>query len=275
MPLEKKAKFKLIRLDKFNYIKNYVKHFFSAHSLDSIHSPFVFDFTSKIINSKDAYYAFIAIERERKKLLNNNQSITIEDYGAGSKVFKTNERKISDIAKTSLKPPKQAQLLFEIINYFKYRSIVELGTSLGITSAYLAKSSKEITLTTVEGSDEVSQIAKRTLTNLNVKNAQVITSTFDKAISEIVKSNPKIDCIFIDGNHQKEATIKYFEELLPYTHNNSLIIFDDIYWSKEMTEAWIEIKNHPKTKVSIDLFELGLIFFREEQPKEHFKFKFK
>ena len=260
-------------MDKINYIKNYVKHFFSAQSLDGIHSPFVFDLASKIIKSKDAYYAFISIERERKKLLNNHNIINIEDYGAGSIIFKSNERKISDIAKTSLKPVNQAQLLFEIVNYFGYKNIVELGTSLGITSAYLAKSSSEINLTTVEGSHEVSKIAEKTLHNLNVKNAKIITDTFENAIPEILKKTPEIDCLFIDGNHQKEATLNYFEAFLPYIKNNSLIIFDDIYWSKEMTEAWEEIKAHPKTKISIDLFELGLVFFREEQPKQHFKFK--
>lgn len=262
-------------MDKVNYIKHYIKHLFSAQSLDSIHSPFVFDFASKIIKSPDSFYSFLAIERERKKLLNDNKFITIEDYGAGSKIFKSNERAISDIAKTSLKPAKQAQLLFRIVNYFNFKKIIELGTSLGITSAYLANSSKEINLITVEGSKEISSIAKRTLNNLNIKNVTLISSKFDEAIPEIIKSNQKIDCVFIDGNHQQEATLKYFEKFLPYLHNDSLLIFDDIYWSKDMTQAWEKIKNHPKVKVSVDLFELGLVFFREEQPKQHFKLKLK
>lgn len=242
-----------------------------AQNLNSIHSPFVFDLASQIIQSYDQYYCFISIERERQKLLKNKKSIEIEDYGAGSKKFKSNLRIISDIAKTSLKPPRQAQFLYKLINHLEYKNIIELGTSLGITSAYLASSNSNIKVVTIEGSKAISEIAQNTFNELNIKNIKLINNTFDKALP--LELNNKIDCFFIDGNHTKEATLRYFEQFLPFSHNNSVIIFDDIYWSKEMTEAWETIKKHPTTQISIDLFHLGLIFFRKEQPKQHFKIK--
>lgn len=262
-------------MDKINYIKHYLYHQFSAKSLDGIHSPFVFDLASKIIKSDEQYYAFNQIEYQRKKLLLSKKEIEVEDFGAGSKIFKSNKRKVADIAKTSLKPPKQAQLLFKLVNYFKFKNILELGTCLGLSSAYLAKSSKKIDVTTIEGASEISKIASKTFDNLNLKNIRLITGQFDTVIPNLLESNPKYDCIFIDGNHQKQATLKYFQQLLPHIHNDSLMVFDDIYWSKGMTEAWSEIKAHKNATVTIDLFYFGLVFFRKEQPKEHFKIKMK
>jgi predicted O-methyltransferase YrrM len=79
--------------------------------------------------------------------------------------------------------------------------------------------------------------------------------------------------VFVDGNHQKEATLRYFKLCLPKVHENSLLIFDDIYWSRGMKEAWNEIKAHPEVTVTVDLFWIGLVYFRKGQVKEDFVIK--
>ena len=261
-------------MNKWHYITQYIKHRINAQSLNDIHSPFVFDIATKIIKSKELFYCFITIEKERQKLLRNDKIITVEDFGAGSKKLNSKQRKISDIAKISLKPVKQAQSLFKIVNYFGYKNILELGTSLGITSAYLAKPNKSIRLTTIEGSETIANVAKQTFEHLKINNITQLIGNFNEELPKfLMQQSEPLDLVFIDGNHQKEATLNYFEACLPKLHNDALVIFDDIYWSKGMTEAWKEIKLHQKTQVTIDLFHLGLVFFRKEQPKQHFTLK--
>jgi predicted O-methyltransferase YrrM len=195
----------------------------------------------------------------------------VQDFGAGSKTLASNQRMVKDIAKTSLKPAKYAQLLFKIINHLHYKNIVELGASLGITTAYLAASSKDINVLSLEGSGAIANEAKKVHENLRLNNIELLVGEFDSTLNNASQKMPSIDLLYIDGNHRKAPTLKYFEHFLPQLHNNSLVVFDDIYWSKEMTEAWEEIKQHPKVNVTIDIFEMGLVFFRTEQPKQHFK----
>lgn len=259
-------------MDKWHYITHYIKHRINAQSLNDIHSPFIFDLAAKVIRSKEPFYCFFAIEKERQKLLKDDNIITVEDFGAGSKSFSSNQRNIGAIAKTSLKSPQEAQLLFKIVNYFGYKNLLELGTSLGITSAYLAKPNKSIRLTTIEGSEAIANVARQTFEHLKINNITQLVGNFNEKLAVfLAQQTEPVDLVFIDGNHKKKPTLEYFEATLQKLHNNSLIIFDDIYWSKEMTEAWEEIKQHPKTRVTIDLFHLGLVFFRKEQPKQHFR----
>jgi predicted O-methyltransferase YrrM len=258
-------------LDAVNYIVHFIKHRLKAHSLNDIHSPFVFDLAEKVLKSNEEFYVFKAIEFERKKLLASSKTLSVQDFGAGSKTLVSNQRMVKDIAKTSLKPAKYAQLLFKIINHLHYKNIVELGTSLGITTAYLASSAKDINVLSLEGSDTIANEAKKVHENLRLDNIELLIGEFDTTLESAAKKMPTIDLLYIDGNHRKVPTLKYFEHFLPQLHNNSLVVFDDIYWSKEMTESWKEIKQHSKVNVTIDIFEMGLVFLRTEQPKQHFK----
>ena len=123
-------------------------------------------------------------------------------------------------------------------------------------------------ITTIEGCPNISKFTQETFKQFNLENIEVLTGNFSDSI-ETLKLNT-YDFVFFDGNHQKEATLNYFELLIETAHNDSVFIFDDIYWSKGMTEAWNTIIKHPKVTVSIDTFFWGFIFFRKEQKKEHF-----
>jgi predicted O-methyltransferase YrrM len=260
-------------LDALNYISNFLQHRWGAQSLNDVHSPFVFDLAEKVLKSDEDFYAFRAIEKERQKLLSSSKPLTVQDFGAGSKSLTSNQRLVKDIAKTSLKPAKYAQLLFKIINHLHYKNIVELGTSLGITTAYLASSAKDIHVLSLEGAEEIANEAKNVHQNLQFNNIEILLGKFEDNLTLASQKMPSIDVLYIDGNHRKNPTLQYFEHFLPQLHNHSLVVFDDIYWSKEMTEAWQEIKQHPKVNVTIDIFEMGLVFLRTEQPKQHFKIK--
>ena len=234
-----------------------------------IHSPFAYKVVKEVIDKHAEYYVFQEIEALRGALLNNKQTITLTDFGAGSKIKSSNKRTVQSIAKNTLKKKKYAKLLFRLIDHFEYKNILELGTSLGITSAYLASVSDSIQVTTIEGDPEIAKIAQSNFDRLGLNNITLINNIFESALPEILDESWKLDLVFIDGHHTYEATITNFKKCLPHKHNNSVFVIDDINWSNEMIEAWKTIVAHEEVTLSIDLYEMGLIFFRAESSKQN------
>lgn len=255
-----------------NQVLQYLRHLLVAKTKHGIHSPFVFKLLTEVIQDKTNYSEYIEIEKLREGLLQDSTIINVTDLGAGSQSLKTNKRAIKDIAKKSAKPKKYAQLLFRLVKHFQSKNILELGTSLGISTLYLAKTNKENAVTTFEGCPEIASQAKRNFEKLNAKNIKQVVGNFDEVLS--ANLNSKLDFVFIDGNHRKQPTLNYFEIILKHSHSKTVFVFDDIHWSKEMQEAWQEIKKHPQVIVTIDLFFIGIVFIHPEQAKEHFVIRF-
>ncbi len=254
----------------------YLWHWFNSHNSKGfgIHSPSVFYLVTKVINNFAPYNCFRIIENERAKLCKNQQTINVEDYGTGSKILNDGKKKIAQIAKYSLKPKKQAQLIFRLANYFGSQQILELGTSLGITTSYLASVSTKTKVITLEGCPEISKIAQQTFNNLDLKNIKLITGEFSKTLNSALAELKKVDFVFFDGNHKQEATLNYFKTCLPHIHNNTVFIFDDIHYTNDMEEAWAAIKADNMVKVTIDMFHMGIVFFKKELTKQHFNIRF-
>ena len=240
-----------------------------------MHSPFVFDFIIKVLNDKTIYPEYERVEELRNKLLNDSTVLEVEDFGAGSMMDKKNKRTISSIAKNASKPKKFGQLLFRIVKYYQPSTILELGTSLGITTSYLSLARPDASVTTMEGSKEIARIAKQNFKILELKNVELIEGNFDDTLLSVVRGLSTVDFAFIDGNHRQEPTERYFHELLAKTNNDSILVFDDIHWSSEMEAAWETIKNNAAVTCSIDLFFIGIILFRKEfKEKQHFVIRF-
>lgn len=262
-----------------------MRHLIKAKDEHSIHSPFVFALYRDVICSKANYYAFDEIEKLRENLENNYQKITFQDLGAGANNLKNkteNSSKtasISQITRNSAKSPRLAQILFRLVNYFQPKNLLDLGTSLGITTAYLAKASAKTNIVSFEGDENITKIAKQNFEKLNINNVTITIGDLNETLSSYLKkhfstekseSNNSLDFVFFDANHQYQPTISYFETCLPYVNENTVFIFDDIYWSEGMANAWEIIKNHPKTQQTIDLYWFGIVFFRQNQAKEDF-----
>jgi predicted O-methyltransferase YrrM len=257
---------------------NYCRYYIGAANGKGhgIHSPFVFQLVKKVLNNQQVYPDYAAIESLRTSLLQNKQVLQVEDYGAGSVKGLQRQRTVQQIAASSLKSPKYAQLLYRLGRYFQPATILELGTSLGITTAYLAKAAPEARLITMEGSGSVAAIANEQFTKLNLQQVESRLGNFDETLPALLREHPEpFDFVFVDGNHTKEATLRYFKLLLTHMQPQTVLIFDDIHWSKGMEEAWNEIKQHEKVRLTIDLFFVGLVFFRSEQlAQEHFIIRF-
>lgn len=235
----------------------------------NIHSPFVHSFIEKILDDKQIYYNYLPVEQLRQLMLNQNKDLEIKDYGAGSKFSNSKKITLKKITKKVQSSSEKGQLLFRIINYFGSKNILEIGTSLGLTTSYLANANKKASVTTIEGDPVISNIAKNNFKKLKLSNVKLINNQFDVVLPALLEN--KFDFIFFDGNHTKEATLKYFLLAKERSNPNSIFIFDDIYWSNEMKDAWEIIIKDQKVTLSIDLFSIGLIFFLDKNQIEHFR----
>jgi predicted O-methyltransferase YrrM len=240
-----------------------------------IHSPFVYELVSAVLNDDRYYYAYEKIERVKKNLLQDKRTLIVRDFGAGSSKNGNEIKKISEIAVKEVSGQKFGRLLFRLVNYYHARTIIELGSSLGISTAYLASADNLSRVISMEGSTAISGIANETFSQLELENIKLVTCNFDEKLETLILENPPADLVFIDGNHRKKPVLEYFEKFLNKISTTSMIIIHDIHWSREMEEAWAIIQQHPKVKLSIDIFSAGLVFFRDEfQTKQQFIIRF-
>ncbi|UYW01704.1 class I SAM-dependent methyltransferase [Flavobacterium agricola] len=249
-------------------IQGYFKFLKRSTNQHGVHSPFVFKLVTQCFYDKQNKSAYKVLQAYRNRLLQNKNTIHVTDFGAGSRIFKTNQREIAKIAKTAGITKARAELLYRVTAYFKPKQVLEIGTSLGLATAALAAGNSDAEIISLEGCPETAATALENLQHFNLHNATVKIGEFTQSFKEL--ETKKFDLIYFDGNHQKDATLAYFDALLPTAHNDSVWIFDDIHWSKPMNEAWEIIKNKPEVCVTIDTFQWGFVFFRTEQEKEHF-----
>ena len=250
----------------------YLKFLLKSTNQHGVHSPFVYGLVTRCFYDRKKYPSYTLLSRYRQSLLKNHSAIEVKDFGAGSRVFNSSERKIRDIARTAGITSKRERLLNRLIKYLEIKSALELGTSLGLGSAAMAAGNK-VTVTTLEGCPHTAEVAQDQFRKFELENINLEIGDFNELLVKSSKLNRHYDLVYLDGNHKKEPTLEYFHTLLPSAHNDSVFIFDDIHWSKDMTEAWEEIKAHPSVMVSIDTFFWGFVFFRREQEKEHFRIR--
>ncbi|MCB7481345.1 O-methyltransferase [Christiangramia sediminis] len=270
-------------------LTSYLKFLLKSQNQHGLHSPFVYDLVTKCFYDKSYHGGYELIKDYRNDLLRNKNLIEVTDFGAGSRVFKSNRRPVFSIAKNAGITLHRAKLIHRLTKYLNINKALELGTSLGIASSAIA-ANKKTSLITIEGCPETSKVVRKQIKKYDLNNIQLMNTRFETAISQLSpylknkqettdngqppnsqpRTDQKFDLIYFDGNHQKQATLNYFKKLLPTAHNDSVFIFDDIHWSPEMEEAWEEIKANPKVQVTIDTYQWGLVFFRKEQQKQDF-----
>jgi len=230
--------------------------YFHAVTQYQLHSPFVYDLVRAVLEDRRNYYAFDQIEMLRFRLKSGNESVVYDDPGARtSKV----ERRISELVQTSASSRRQGRRLFRLSQWLKPRRMLELGTSLGFGSAYLAAGWEHGRLDTIEGAEPLARVAAMNLEWLKLVNATVHTGVFEHMLPEILKSGDAPDLIFFDGNHRAEPTVAYFETCLKYCGEKTLFVFDDVHWSADMEHAWKQLCAHPKVTLSIDLWDFAIL----------------
>ncbi|MGB3590350.1 MAG: class I SAM-dependent methyltransferase [Nonlabens sp.] len=245
----------------------YARFRYRCFYLHGIHSPFIFEF-ARVIKDNTNKNGYLELLRFRESVKNNNTLLTIEDHGAGSRVFKTNTRKVSELLRYNSTSLERTKLLYRIVQHYQPRNILELGTSLGIGSHAMAMASSSTRIITVEGAAMVAAFTANHLEKNQITNVSVVHATFKDYMPTL--TGRQFDLIYIDGHHDGNALVNYFEDLLELCHNETIIIADDINWSSSMQGAWNKIQDHPMVTASINTFDWGILFLRKEQRQERF-----
>lgn len=252
----------------------YLWHWLTAVNEHSLHAPYIYDLYTKTIKKKVDLEDFNAIEQARKVLEKSTETIQVVRLGAESRVNNETLRPVSKIAKKGISPVATSKLLYNLIHDYNCKNIVELGTSFGINTMYMA-TNPTVKVITFEGCPNTAQIAKKNFIRHDYNNIRLIEGNIDHTLPVFCKQQEeKIDLVYMDANHRYEPTIRYFEHLLNRIHEESIIIVDDINWSKEMSMAWNKLKNDPNVTTSVDLYELGILFFKPALEKKHYKLMF-
>ena len=250
-------------------ISTYLSFLLKSTNQHGVHSPFVYKIITECFYKKTSKDNVLLFKKIKNSLTTNHTNIEVSDFGKGSKFFKSNSRKISDIANIAGISSKKALLLIRLVQYFNPKYVLEIGTSVGLASCALSIGNFNSKIITLEGCENTAKVAENTFRKFQLKNIQLAVGDFKNTLPNVLNS-VSFDFIYFDGNHQKEATLNYFNTCLKTVTNNSVFIFDDIYWNPEMLETWEIIKQHPKVTVTINTYFWGIIFFRNEQIKQHF-----
>lgn len=254
-------------------VKAYLNYRRKARNRHGIHSPFVYGLVEEVFRAKE-WNKRKAVKALRKELKNCTDEIEITDFGAGSRVDNAPRRSIAKIVDVSSTPLRNAGLLQRLATHLGCENILELGTNLGLATAAMAASPGVKKLISLEGDANLSAIARSNLDKLNLK-AEIITGTFEGNLSKALSQFEKLDLAYIDGNHRRDPTLDYFDAIANKTDQNGVIVVGDIHWSKEMEAAWEAIKKRAEVRVTIDIFTMGLVFFRKEMTPEHFIIHYK
>lgn len=262
-----------MKLFKFylGFLWRFLRYYWQAATKYDVHSPFVADFVEYVLEDRREFYAFSDIREVRESLLHDRRPIRITDYGAGSQARPEKVRTIKSIARFGAVSPATGRLIFSIARHYQAKNILELGTSLGLSTLYLASPNSSSEIITIEGCPETAAVAEHHFQTLHQKNIESLVGPFRERLPEALSRIDTLDLLFLDGDHRRGASLEYFEQCLAKAHNDSVFVIADIHWSPQMERAWNAIRRHPRVRISIDLFHLGVLFFRREhQQPEHF-----
>lgn len=250
--------------------KEYMAWRWKAHGKAGVQAPFLFRLCNEVLSAKNRVTAGAPFEVVRQGLLADSREIRVTDLGAGAKTESSNLRKVSYIARTSAKPRKWAEVLHKLAAEFKPKTIVELGTSLGISGMYLASAIPGGKLVTLEGCPQIAGLARENFEKAGIRNAEIVVGPFDDTLPQVLENLPETEFAYIDGNHTEAGTLRYFSAFKHKAGPNTVLIFDDIHWSEGMKNAWQTICQDPAVTLTLDLFHLGVVFFNPGLSKQHF-----
>ncbi|HMQ46991.1 MAG TPA: class I SAM-dependent methyltransferase [Saprospiraceae bacterium] len=257
----------------FRLLIRFLRFFAEAKTRYDLHSPYLFRLAEEVIEDRREFYTFPVVDKLRSKLLADERIVQRLDFGAGSKIRpgKT-DRTVRDIAHNSAVSPQSGKFLFRQVQFFHPKAMLELGTSLGISSAYQAGGAIHTPFYTIEGCPQTAAIADANFRTLNLPHVHLLVGTFSDQLPIALQALQKVDYIYLDGDHREGATLQYLNTCLPYLAEEALIVVADIYWSDEMEKAWEQMRQHPKVRFSVDVFHFGLLFFRPtDDPPVHLK----
>jgi len=258
----------------YSLFKGLVKHWLQALNEHSLHAPFVYDFYTQLLRPDNKEPIFRSIEELRRQFLQDHSQISAKTFGALSRFNNGNQKRISQIARVELSSAKSSRLLYRIAHHYQPKVSVELGTSLGINTLYLSAAHERGTVYTLEGCPMTAQCARNLFDQWPIKNIQLIEGNIDETLPSLLRRTGQVDFAYLDANHRYSPTLGYYHQLKQKAGPGSIFTLDDLYWSRGMEQAWKEIQQDPEVSLSLDLYRLGILFFRPLKQKQRYYLMF-
>ncbi|MEE4257534.1 MAG: class I SAM-dependent methyltransferase [Bacteroidales bacterium] len=255
---------------------SYLRYLLRARSRFRVHSPYIYSLYTDVILDKSSKEVFTLIEKRRASLLKQRSLLEITDFGtgAGKNPYRVRFRQIRSLTRHSSIRPKYGRLLHRLAGSFQAEEVLEIGTAMGISSMYIASAVPESRMITMEGCAMIADKAAGNFRKMDMRNIEVDVGSFDLHLEKTLANFNRLDFVFLDGNHRQEASMRYFRLILPKLHPGSVMVIDDIHRSKGMQRAWEKIRDHEKVSISIDLFRLGIVLFKDDIAKQNFILKY-
>lgn len=232
----------------------------------------MFELANTVLGDARWYYAFRDVELLRNRMLESEVKLEVRDFGALGKQTATRYASVRQVARQATSSPRQGRMLFRLANWAAPKTMLELGTSLGIGTMYLASGARSAKMVSLEGCPDFANVAYANLDILKLRNVEITVGEFGTTLPSALAQLQMLDFVFFDGNHRLRPTMEYFETCLPFAHEKTVFVFDDAYWSQGMTQAWEQIKQHPRVTLTVDFFDLSLAFVNPDfREKQHFK----
>lgn len=249
------------RMWKLHQIVHFLSYYLQAKPPRRMHSPYMYDLLTKVFDDHKSYYIFEEIEKVRRDFSQSRRRVQSLDYGAGSHKLSGNSRTESDIVGSAVSSSRKCEVLFRLTEHLQPAVTVEVGASLGISSAYIAAANSNGRIYSFEGNPDLANTARDLSRKLNLNNIDVRDGNFDDSLPACLDSLESVDLAYIDGNHRKEPTLRYFDMLCAKRGPEAVFIIDDIRWSREMYETWCELLQNDAVRASVDAFSFGMLFF--------------
>jgi len=260
----------------FFRMSGYLKYRIIAMSAKGhgIHSPFVYDLVTRVFSRKPDSALTSSIENIRKNSANDRRVLNFTDLGAGSGRDGIEQTTVSRVTRRSSVPAKYGRFLMNMAMEFGNQLIIEFGTAAGISTMYLATGRSDSVVISMEGSGALADVAAANLEEAGIKNVRILKGPFADHFSDLAGYGCTPGLVFIDGDHRKKPLLDYFGRICELSDPETVIIIDDINYSKEMSEAWDEIKKNALVTSTIDIFRMGVVFFRKGMTANHYVIRY-
>jgi predicted O-methyltransferase YrrM len=259
-------------MEKLLFIFRYFKYLLTAKTRYRVHSQHVYDFINNVLRDKEQYTYYEVLWKHRNEIAASNDPIETVDFGVGSgkKAYSTKIISLGKIVRLRSHKENELKLLYRIVRFYKPSNILEFGTAAGISTSYIKCGNKTSHMVSMEGCSNLASRANELFNGLGLQNIEIAVGNFDTSLHAVLKKFTTLDFVFFDGNHRKEPTLRYFEDCVQLSNENSIFVFDDIHWSQGMESAWNTIKKDSRVSITIDLFWFGIVFFRKGIEKQNF-----
>lgn len=242
----------------FHSLTSSVQYYWNSKTKFDIHSPFVFEFATQVLEDDRYFYDFEVIEDLRDELLSDSTMIAVHD----SKRALPQKQKIKTLTKALEISALQGQFLFRLTHHYQPKVILDIGTGFGIKTLYQATASYQHQVITLEENPALSKVAQQNFQRFSRVKIKTIIGGFEEKLPSLLPKLNTIDCVFLDMSCC--SPISLFEICLPFIHNDTIFVLNHIHASPTMNQIWQTLQQHTAVTFSIDVFQLGLLFFRKE-----------